>query len=89
MCPGCCRDVESILKAINLDKQRLDSYSEAMPDDEDEMLEVTFDQLPKGFIRRDFDWSGHTDYTGMQRKVSRVYQPSTGYKAGLGTDALR
>ncbi|BDA43677.1 hypothetical protein COCOBI_04-6910 [Coccomyxa sp. Obi] len=63
------RDVESILKAVNLDKQRLDSYSEAMPDDQDDMLEVTFNQLPKGFNRRDFDWSGQTNYTGIQRKV--------------------
>ena len=67
-----CRDVDSIMKAVSLSKQRRDNYSEAMADDEHEMLEMTIDQLPKGFTRKDFDWSGQTNYTGMQRKVSRA-----------------
>ncbi|CAL8468371.1 g7911 [Coccomyxa elongata] len=82
------RDVESILKAVNLDKQRLDSYSEAMPDDMDEMLEVTFDQLPKGFIRRDFDWSGQTNYTGMQRKVQEERRQWQASKVSGSTEKI-
>ncbi|KAK9914904.1 hypothetical protein WJX75_002108 [Coccomyxa subellipsoidea] len=63
------RDVETILQAVNLDRRRLDDYLEEAPDEEDDMLEITFNQLPKGFMNREFDWSGQTNYAGMHRKV--------------------
>lgn len=66
---GCCRDVETILQAVNLDRRRLDDYLEEAPDEEDDMLEITFNQLPKGFMNREFDWSGQTNYAGMHRKA--------------------
>ncbi len=38
---------------------------------EEDMLAVTFDQLPARWQRRGraFDWSGGTNYTAMHRKV--------------------
>ncbi len=59
---------------MNLDRRRLDGYLEEVADAEDDMLEITYDQLPKGYMNREFDWSGQTNYAGMHRKASRPHE---------------
>ena len=46
-------------------------YSSGSTDEDEDVLAVTFDQLPGRWQqgRRDFDWSGGTNYTAVHRKV--------------------
>jgi hypothetical protein len=62
------RSKDSILEALNLDR-RSEGFLKEAPEPDEDMLEITFHQLPKGWNQRDFDWSGRTNYTRMHRKV--------------------
>jgi len=64
------RSVESILQAVKLDRRRLEGFQEVAQDDDEDLLEVTFDQLPSGHNKREFDWSGQTNYTHIHRQVT-------------------
>lgn len=64
------RSVESILQAVKLDRRRLEGIDEVAPDDDEDLLEVTFDQLPSGYNKREFDWSGQTNYAQIHRQVT-------------------
>lgn len=61
--------MESIAKALSLDRRRGDEFRQEVSDEGDDMLDLTSSQLPKRWTQRDFDWTGQTNYTGMHRKV--------------------